>query len=172
MCGRALTAPSDHGLRVWPALAGAQYLEVSDIDGPHDDPRPSRQGGQGPLRPLPRATLTIFRAHWRRHRNPRLLFPACGRDGIHRPAATHPFPRTSLQIVFRQALLASGIPSPLPSTRCAIPTPPICWKAALMRTVKEYLGHRSANTTVLYTHLTDKVQQHSRQALDHLLEGL
>ncbi len=86
--------------------------------------------------------------------------------------ATRPFPRTSLQIVFREALLESGI-----QKRASIHTLRHSYATHLLeagvdlRTIKEYLGHRSANTTVLYTHLTDKVQQQARHCLDHLTVG-
>jgi len=130
------------------------------------------KGGQDRYVPLPQRTLELLREFWKTHRNPVWLFPACGRGGIHRPAATRPFPRTSLQIVFRQAVLASGIPKPasIHTLRHSYATH-LLENGVDLRTIKEYLRHRSANTTVLYTHLTDKVQQHSRQALDHLMEG-
>ena len=123
--------------------------------------------------PCPGARWNCLREFWRTHHHPVWLFPACGRgDASPQATATRPFPRTSLQIVFRQALLQSGI-----RKRASIHTLRHSYATHLLengvdlRTIKEYLGHRSANTTVLYTHLTDKVQQHARSSLDHLTEG-
>jgi integrase/recombinase XerD len=131
------------------------------------------KGGQDRYIPLPQRTLELLREFWLTHRNPVWLFPACGRGArTGMPTATRPIPKSSVQIVFRQALLESGIPK-----RASIHTLRHSYATHLLengvdlRTLKEYLGHHSANTTVLYTHLTDKVQQHSRQSLDHLMEG-
>ena len=131
------------------------------------------KGGKDRYVPLPQRTAELLREFWLTHRNPVWLFPACGRGHSPRMAtATRPFPRTSLQIVFREALLESGI-----QKRASIHTLRHSYATHLLengvdlRTIKEYLGHNSANTTVLYTHLTDKVQQHSRESLDHLMEG-
>jgi integrase/recombinase XerD len=165
-----LTTIYSCGLR----LQEGTHLQVRDVDSARGLVHVRHgKGGQDRYVPLPQRTLERLREFWKTHRNPVWLFPACGRGGIHRPAATRPFPRTSLQIVFRQALLASGIPKPasIHTLRHSYATH-LLESGVDLRTIKEYLGHRSANTTVLYTHLTDKVQQHSRQALDHLLEGL
>jgi hypothetical protein len=44
---------------------------------------------------LPHATLALLRVQWRRHRHPRLLFPAYGRAG--RSAATAATPMAKIQ---------------------------------------------------------------------------
>ncbi len=72
-------------------LQEAQSLEVSDIDSQRMMIHVHRgKGAKDRFVPLPRATVTILRAHWRGHRNPRLLFPACGRDGRSAATATTP----------------------------------------------------------------------------------
>jgi len=131
------------------------------------------KGGQDRYVPLPRRTLELLREFWRTHRNPVWIFPACGRGArTGMPTAHRPIPKSSVQIVFREALLESGI-----QKRASIHTLRHSYATHLLeagvdlRTIKEYLGHRSANTTVLYTHLTDKVQQQARHSLDHLTAG-
>jgi len=154
-------------------LQEGTHLQVPDIDS-------ARQlihirhgkGGKDRYVPLPQRTLELLREFWLTHHNRVWIFPACGRGGIHMPTATQPIPKSSVQIVFRQALRDSGI-----AKRASIHTLRHSYATHLLengvdlRTIKEYLGHNSANTTVLYTHLTDKVQQHSRESLNHLMEG-
>ncbi len=65
------------GLRLQEAL----FLEVSDVDSGRMMIHVHRgKGAKDRFVPLPRATLEGLRSHWRAHRNPRLLFPAYGRD--------------------------------------------------------------------------------------------
>ena len=131
------------------------------------------KGGKDRYIPLPQRTLELLHEFWLTHRNPVWMFPACGRGArTDMPRATRSFPDSSLPIVFRQALLESGIQkqASIHTLRHSYATH-LLENGVDLRTIKEYLGHNSANTTVLYTHLTDKVQQHSRQSLDHLMEG-
>jgi site-specific recombinase XerD len=41
-----------------------------------------------------------------------------------------------------------------------------------LRLIQEYLGHNSAETTSLYTHLTATAQQTATQLIQQLMEGL
>jgi len=41
-----------------------------------------------------------------------------------------------------------------------------------LRLIQEYLGHNSAQTTALYTHLTSKAQEMATQLIHRLMEGL
>jgi site-specific recombinase XerD len=41
-----------------------------------------------------------------------------------------------------------------------------------LRLIQEYLGHNSAETTALYTHLTSKAQDLATQVIQRLMEGL
>jgi len=91
-------------------LQEAQYLEVSDIDSQRLMIHVHRgKGAKDRFVPLPRATLTILRAHWRSHRHPRLLFPACGRNGRAAATATTPMAKSSVQGALRHAKRAAGI---------------------------------------------------------------
>ena len=91
-------------------LQEAQYLEVSDIDSQRMMIHVHRgKGAKDRFVPLPRATLTILRAHWRTHRNPRLLFPACGRDGRSAATATTPMAKSSVHGAFRHAKRGAGV---------------------------------------------------------------
>jgi len=148
-------------------------LQVPDIDSARQLVHIRHgKGGKDRYVPLPQRTLELLRQFWLTHRNRVWLFPACGRGGIHMPTATQPIPKSSVQIVFRQALRESGIAkcASIHTLRHSSATHRL-ENGVDLRTIKEYLGHNSAHTTVLYTHLTAKVQQHSRESLDHLMEG-
>ena len=91
-------------------LQEAQHLEVSDIDSQRMMIHVHRgKGANDRFVPLPRATLTILRAHWRSHRNPRLLCPACGRDGRSAATATTPMAKSRVQGAFRHATRDAGV---------------------------------------------------------------
>lgn len=156
-------------------LGEGTHLQVRDIDSARGLVHVRHgKGGQDRYVPMPQRTVELLREFWKTHRNPVWLFPACGRGHDPRMAsATRPFPRTSLQIVFRQALLETGIakPASIHTLRHSYATH-LLESGVDLRTIKEYLGHRSANTTVLYTHLTDKVQSQARHTLDQLMQDL
>ncbi|MBI1726766.1 MAG: site-specific integrase, partial [Candidatus Rokubacteria bacterium] len=85
-------------------LQEAQYLEVSDIDSQRLMIHVHRgKGAKDRFVPLPHATLIILRTHWRSHRNPRRLFPACGRNGRSAATATTPMATSRVQGAFRHA---------------------------------------------------------------------
>lgn len=93
------------GLRLQEAL----HLEVSDLDSERMMIHVHRgKGAKDRLVPLPHATLGVLRTHWRTHRNPRLVFPACGRDGRGAASATTPMAKSSVQGAFRAAKRKAG----------------------------------------------------------------
>jgi integrase len=89
-----LTTVYSCGLR----LQEAMYLEVSDIDGDRMMIHVHRgKGAKDRYVPLPNSTLTILHNHWRNHGNPKLIFPAVGRNGKNGRAATTPMAKSSVQ---------------------------------------------------------------------------
>jgi integrase/recombinase XerD len=94
------------GLRLQEAL----YLEVSDIDSARMMIHVHRgKGAKDRYVPLPHASLERLRAHWCSHRNPRLLFPAWGRESRSAGAAETPMAKSSVQGAFRRAKFEAGI---------------------------------------------------------------
>ena len=88
------------GLRLQEAL----HLEVADIDSGRMMLHVHRgKGAKDRLVPLPHSTLATLRKHWRTHRNPRLLFPALGRNGQAAALATTPMAISSVQGALRRA---------------------------------------------------------------------
>jgi len=144
------------GLRLQEAL----HLEVSDIDSKRMMIHVHRgKGAKDRFVPLPEATLPILRQHWRAHRNPRLLFPACGRDGRAAGAATTPMAISSVQGAFRRAKHEAGIRK----RAVSIHTLRHCYATHLLeegvnlRVIQQHMGHASLQTTMVYLHLTRRV---------------
>lgn len=123
--------------------------------------------------PLPSRTLTLLRAHWRTHRNPVWLFPAGGPAGDSYPTATVPVSDRSVQRAFTLARQAAGLTKP-----ATVHTLRHSWATHLMeagvstRVIQVWLGHRSPNTTALYTHLTQVVERQATDALGAITDGM
>jgi integrase/recombinase XerD len=117
--------------------------------------------------------LELLRQYWKTHGNPVWIFPASGRGGIHRPTAQRPTPLSNVQDAFRLALHQSGIPK-----KASVHTLRHSYTTHLLeadvnlRLIQEYLGHNSAETTSLYTHLTSKAQEMATAVIHRLMEGL
>ena len=101
-----LTAVYSCGLRLQEAL----YLQVSDIDGNRMMIHVHR-GKQAKDRyvPLPWEILCLLRRYQCVHRNPRLIFPALGRNSKQAPTSKTPMAIDSVQGALRKARSAAGI---------------------------------------------------------------
>jgi integrase/recombinase XerD len=123
--------------------------------------------------PLPQRTLVSLRHHWTRHRHPQWLFPGRTGRGVPPHQATHPMTTNAVRKAFRSALRASGI-----AKGASVHTLRHSWATHLLemgvnlRLIQEWLGHRSANTTALYTHLTHKTKEPAVASINELMEGL
>lgn len=159
------------GLRL---LEGA-HLQVPDVDGGRMVLHIHGKGKKDRYVPLATPTLEGLRAYWRTHRSPVWLFPAPTRHGLPHALAHDggPVTRSSLQSAFRRALLRTGI-----AKRAHVHTLRHSYATHLLeagvnlRIIQENLGHGSARTTQLYTHLTREVQATLTDPLNHLMQGL
>ena len=159
------------GLRLQEAL----YLEVSDIDAHRMMIHVHRgKGAKDRFVPLPHCTLTLLRQHWKRHRNPRLVFPAYGRDSRSGGLSTSPMAKSSVQGALRQAKFQAGIRK----ASVSVHTLRHCYATHLLeagvnlRVIQRYLGHSSLETTMVYLHLTHKGQEDAYALINTVMEGL
>ena len=131
------------------------------------------KGAKDRLVPLPQATLLILRKHWVSHRNPRLLFPAMGRDAKSARSAITPWPRARCKA-------PSGAPSSprrSDNTRRAcilfgIPMQPTSWKPVSISAPSNATSATAAETTMVYLHLTQAGQDNASALINHVMEGL
>ncbi len=159
------------GLRL---LEGAQ-LQVDQIDGARRLLLVHGKGKHDRYVPLAPPLLAMLRTYWRTHRSPIWLFPAPTRRGLAHSLAHDGGPVTdsSLQSAFRRAVQASGV-----SKRAHVHTLRHSYATHLLeanvhlRIIQEALGHRSARTTQIYTHLTQEVRATLLDPLTHLVDGL
>lgn len=159
------------GLRL---LEGA-HLQVSDVDGGRMVLHIHGKGKIDRYVALPEATLHMLREYWRTHRSQVWLFPAPTRHGLTYSLAHNagPVTRSSLQSAFRRALQHSGIVkrAHVHSLRHSYATH-LLEAGVNLRIIQEALGHRSARTTQIYTHLTREVRATLTDPLNALMNDL
>jgi site-specific recombinase XerD len=141
-------------------------LEVGHIDSARMMVLIQGKGNKQRYVPLPEATLNLLRSHWRTHRNPTWLFPAPRRSD--RPVG----PR-NLELAFHRACQAAGV-----RKNAHVHTLRHCYATHLLeagvslRIIQENLGHRSARSTQIYTHLTAEVRATLTDPLHQLMQDL
>jgi site-specific recombinase XerD len=159
------------GLRL---LEGA-HLQVSDVDGGRMVLHIHGKGKIDRYVALPESMLHRLREYWRTHRSPVWLFPAPTRHGLSHSLAHNggPVTRSSLQGAFRRALQHSGIvkKAHVHSLRHSYATH-LLEAGINLRIIQEALGHRSARTTQVYTHLTREVRATLTDPLNALMNDL
>jgi site-specific recombinase XerD len=150
------------------------HLQVGDIDSARQMVHVRQgKGGQDRYVPLPEGTLGLLRQYWSRHRHPVWLFPAAARAGVSGAAATQPMDESGVQRAFRAAWQASGI-----SKAASVHTLRHSYATHLLeagvdlRVIQAYLGHRSPQTTALYTHLTQPTEQRAIEAINRVMAEL
>jgi len=118
--------------------------------------------------PLPTTTLTLLRQQWQIHRHPQWLFPS-----RQQPQATQPMDVGGVQRAFKAALADSGL-----QKRATVHTLRHSYATHLLeegvnlRVIQSYLGHKSPQTTAIYTHLTRNAQSRAIDVIEQLMADL
>lgn len=147
-------------------------LEISDIDSQRATVHVHRgKGAKDRLLPLPMSTLQVLRNYWKQHRNPRLIFPANGRNRKSAVRSTTPMNASTIQGCVKRAAKSIGIHKPVsPHTlRHSMATHLFEAKASL-RWIQKFLGHSNLQTTLVYLHLTDEAHEDGREQLNHVAD--
>jgi integrase/recombinase XerD len=110
---------------------------------------------------LSASLLETLRGYWRQARPKRYLFPG---DGGQRPLS-----HSSAQKAFGRAKVAAGIAKPVSfhTLRHSFATH-LLEDGVNVRTIQSLLGHRSLQTTELYTHVAENYLHQMRSPLDRL----
>jgi len=164
-----LTTIYSCGLRLLEGIT----LSISQIDSARMQLHISGKGGRDRLVPLPTATLHMLRGYWRTHRSPIWLFPAPTRKGLEHSIATNagPVHRSSLQSAFCRARDRAGIrkKAHVHTLRHSYATH-LLEDGLNLRLIQSFLGHTSARTTQIYTHLTREVRATAQSPIDRLMD--
>jgi len=137
------------------------------------------KGGRDRLVPIASAMVEDLRRYWRFHRHPLLIFPHVGR-GSHdlaglaaRMRGAHtPMPVSSLQRLILVARKELGIPEATVHTLRHSFATHLIEAGAPIHVVKELLGHRQIQTTMVYLHLTHRTQADCRELIEALCQRL
>ena len=123
--------------------------------------------------PIPPALIPPLREYWKTHGNKLWLFPAgsCGHRKGH--AAERHITLGAVQKTFQLARTASGI-----RKAAHVHTLRHSWATHLLeaninlRVIQDWLGHRSPQTTAVYTHLTEQASSAAAQQVGRLMSDL
>lgn len=141
-------------------------LRIADIDSGRMMLHIHGKGKKDRYVPLPLRTLELLRQYWKTHRSPEWMFPAPRLLG-------RPVPGVSLTGAFAAALKATAIAklAHIHTLRHSYATH-LLEAGINLRIIQENLGHRSARTTQIYTHLTREVRQSLIDPLNQLMQDL
>jgi integrase/recombinase XerD len=154
------------GLRMQEGL----NLQVGDIDAARSMVHVHRgKGAKDRYVPLPTSTLEQLREHWATHRNPRLLFPADGRNHRGQSTATTAMSPTTVQGAIKRITrrIDFGKKVSLHTLRHSYGTH-LLEAGVSLRAIQQYMGHSSLQTTMVYLHLTDCGAADARKTIEKL----
>jgi len=149
-------------------------LETKDIDGERKQLQIRKaKGGKDRYVPLPERTLEMLREFWSAHRHPRYVFPTKTPLGILPSTAQKTICPSGVRRAFQAALQESGIQkhATVHTLRHSYATH-LLEAGVNLRVIQSYLGHSSIQSTLVYTHLTQKAQSPAVEAINAILNDL
>lgn len=157
------------GLRIGEAV----NLQIGDVDSERMMVHIHHgKGAKDRYLPLPESTLAGLRNFWQTHRNPKLLFPAEGRDHQDGATSTTPMSISTVQGAMKQIVeqLKFGKKVTTHTLRHSYATH-LLEAGVSLKAIQKYLGHAGLQTTMIYLHLTETAQADSRPIINKLFAG-
>ena len=142
-------------------LGEAVKIEVGDIDKASGNLTVIGKGNRQRLLPIPPSTLQSIRTLWKSHRHPQYLFP-------NRYGNTH-ISDTTVRIAFNQAAESLEIKDVTPHVLRHSFATRLLEKGVDVRIVQMLLGHKSINSTEIYTHMTTPIQIKIRDTIEIIM---
>jgi len=148
-------------------------LQVSDIDGARKSVLVHGKGSKDRYVPLPQPALQMLRDFWKTHQSRTWMFPAPLNYGGEILPADRPVGDSAIQAAFKHAVRQSGIAKDahVHTLRHSYATH-LLEAGVNLRVIQENLGHRSARTTQIYTHITPEVRDRVMEPLNELMRDL
>jgi integrase/recombinase XerD len=157
------------GLRISEALD----LQVNDVKSDRGFLHVRGKGSRDRYVPLPPRTLEILRMNWKRHRNPKWLFPAPGRSGRNEHKATRPLIDSSFRKVLKEAVHKAKVhPGTRPHTFRHCYATHLLEQGVDIRVIQILLGHSSLATTMIYTRLTEPALKPATKIIHKLMDDI
>jgi len=156
------------GLRLEEGL----HLQVGDLDAQRMMVHIHRgKGAKDRYLPLPESTLQILRNYWITHRNPKLLFPAIGRNKQAAATTTRPMDATTVQGCMKRVVAKLQFTKrvSIHTLRHSVATH-LFEAGVSLRWIQKFLGHSSLQTTLIYLHLTEHGEQDGRDKLNQIAQ--
>jgi len=152
-------------------LDEAVRLTVEDIEPGRIVVRDGK-GGKDRYVPLSDIMYRQLQRYWKRHRNPKWIFPSAGRghpgDARERMGKSDaPMGKGALQKAFHDAVVKSGIrrKATIHTLRHSYATH-LLTLGVNLRQLQLYLGHEDIRTTILYTHLVPFGEERSMEHIE------
>jgi len=149
-------------------------LKTEDIDGERKQLHIKKaKGGKDRCVPLPERTLEMLRDYWSNHRHPIFLFPGSTPQGMFPSMSKKPMNETSVRLALQAALTESGVTkhATVHTLRHSYATH-LLEAGVNLRIIQSYLGHSSLQSTMIYTHLTEKAQSPAVDAINELVKDI
>jgi len=158
------------GLRLEEGL----HLQVGDLDSGRMMVHIHRgKGAKDRYLPLPKSTLKVLRGYWSTHHNPRLLFPAMGRNKKVASTATAPMNPSTAQDCMKRVVKKLGWKKKVsPHTLRHSVATHLFEAGVSLRWIQKFLGHSSLQTThTLNPFAATKSGNHSNRESSTLVIG-
>ncbi len=158
------------GLRLNEAL----NLKVNNIDSIRMTLKiENGKGGTDRYVPLPETGLEILRKHYRSHKNPLYIFPKCGQQQNEESTAKEHLRKGTVWDVFKKVVTECKFNKQVhPHTLRHSYATHLLEDGIDIRIISEYLGHKSLETTLIYTHLTPLLKENTYEKINILMSGI